>query len=87
MSEQLCFTAVRCKEPDLVMVSYYILRRRMTSLASPLHYSVKTVVFVGSVINGADGSVCLHNTVGTLHHVSISRLPLALDVTGVRVVN
>jgi hypothetical protein len=69
------------------MVSYYILGWRMTSLACPPHYSVKPVVFVGSVIYGADGSVCLHNTVGTLHHVSITRLPLALDVAGVRVVN
>ena len=69
------------------MVSYCILRRRMTSLACTLHYGVKTVMFVGSVVYSADGSVCLHNTVGTLHHVSISRLPLALDVAGVRVVN
>jgi hypothetical protein len=71
------------------MASYYwyVLRLRMASLACPLHYSVKTVVFVSSVIYGADGSVCFHNTVGTLDHVAISLLPLALDIAGVRVVN
>jgi hypothetical protein len=59
----------------------------MAGLACPLHYSVKTVVFISSVIYCADGSICFHNTVGTLDYVAVSRLPLALDVAGVRVVN
>ena len=85
--QKMCFTAVRYKAPDLVMVAYCFLRRRMTSLSCPLHYGVKPVVLVGSIFHSPDGAVCLHDTVGTLHHVSISRLPLALDVAGVRVVN
>jgi hypothetical protein len=56
------------------------------SVPHPLHYSIKTVVFVSGVLDSADGSVCVQNTVGTLHHVAISRLPLVLDVAGVGIV-
>jgi hypothetical protein len=69
------------------MTSEFILSLGMVSLSHPLHYSVKPVVFVSSVLHSSDGSVCVQNTVGTLHHVAVSRLPLVLDVTGVGVVN
>jgi hypothetical protein len=56
-------------------------------MSHPLHYGVKPPVFVSSVLDSSDGSVCVQHTVRTLHHVAISRLPLVLDVTSMRIVN
>jgi hypothetical protein len=56
-------------------------------MSHPLHYSVKPAVFVCSILYSSDGSIRVQQTVGTLHHVAISRLPLVLDVTSMRIVN
>jgi hypothetical protein len=49
--------------------------------------SAKPVVLVGSVFNCSGGSIWLNQAVGPLHHITISGLPLVLNVTGMRVVN
>jgi len=52
-----------------------------------LYNGAETVVLVGGIINYASGSVGLNQAVGTLDHVAVTGLPLALNVAGVRVVN
>lgn len=52
-----------------------------------LHDSVEAGVFVSGVFNNTGCSVGLNQAVGALDHVAVTGLPLALDVTSVRVVD
>jgi hypothetical protein len=52
-----------------------------------LYDSAETVVFISGVFNNTGGSVGLNQAVGALDHVAVTGLPLALNVTSVRVVN
>ena len=52
-----------------------------------LYNGAETVVLVSGIFNYTGGSVWLNQAVGALDHVAVTGLPLALNVTGVRVVN
>jgi len=52
-----------------------------------LYNGAETVVLVSGVFNNTSGSVRLKQAVGALDHIAVTGFPLALNVTGVRVVN
>lgn len=60
---------------------------RLGVSSGSLYNGVETVVLVSSVFNYTGGSVGLNQAVGSLDHVAVTGFPLALNVTGVRVVN
>jgi len=56
-------------------------------LSRPVHHCVEAVVLVGGVLDGADGAVGVVDCVLALDHVAVPRLPLVLEVAGVRIVH
>ena len=58
----------------------------VVGLSCPLHDGVEPVVLVRGVLHSADGAICIVNTIGSLHHVPISRLPLVFHVPGMGIV-
>lgn len=60
---------------------------RMGGFTDPVDDGVESVVVVGGVVDLTDGAVGLVEAVGSLDHVSVSRLPLVLHVAGVLVVD
>lgn len=61
-------------------------RGRMDCVSNFLDDSVETVVGVGGIIDHADRTVRLVQTVGTLNDVTVTDLVLTLDVTRMRVI-
>jgi hypothetical protein len=59
----------------------------MYGMAAPVHHGVESVVVVGGVFNGADSAVGFVEAVGALDNISVTLLVLALDVTGVVVLD
>jgi hypothetical protein len=51
------------------------------------HLGVESVVGVGGVVDGADGTVGLHQTVVSLDNITVAGLGLTLLVAGVGVVD
>lgn len=51
-------------------------------LSSSLHHCVEAVVLVGGVFHSSDGAIGFMQAVSTLDHVSVSRFPLTLGVSG-----
>jgi hypothetical protein len=49
------------------------------------HDGVESIVVIGGVVDGAGGSVGLHQAVVSLDHIAVAGLGLALLVAGVRV--
>ena len=62
-------------------------RYRVNSLAIFVDNSIEPIVVVSGVVHSAHCAVGFHQTVRSLHHVTISGLPLALLVTCVWIVN
>jgi hypothetical protein len=60
---------------------------RVYGWSATVHYGVEPVVCVSGVGHGTDSAVRLHQAVLSLYYVTVTFLPLALDVTGMGVIN
>lgn len=60
---------------------------RVSGVAGLYDLSVESVMFVGSVLDGAGGAVRFHQAVLTLNNISVSLLGLLFDVSCVLVIH
>jgi hypothetical protein len=60
---------------------------RMQCGSAAGHDGVEPVVIVGCVRHSTHSAVGLHQAVLSLHHVTVTFFPLALDVPGMRVID
>lgn len=60
---------------------------RVNGWSAAVYDGVESIVCVSGVGHSADSTVRLHQTVLSLHHVTIAFLPLALNVSSMGVVN
>jgi hypothetical protein len=59
---------------------------RVHGRSAAVHHSVESIVCISGVGDSADSTVWLHQAVLALYYVTISFLPLALDVSSMSVI-
>jgi hypothetical protein len=60
---------------------------RMHGWSAAMYHGVESIVCVSRVGHSADSTIRLHQAVLSLHHVTIALLPLALNVSSMRVIH